>query len=119
MYSEQAKAAQQEYQQKLAEQEGVFGKAGVAFKETLTTPELMASQLPESLLSMLGGRGVAKVGEAVRKQPPEVCRRAGEKALGEAAERLGAERVAKLKELLAGRKPSVLSRVLLLCRAQA
>ncbi|NBW11238.1 MAG: hypothetical protein EBR82_24725 [Caulobacteraceae bacterium] len=103
LYTEQAQAAQKEFQQKLAEQEGIAGQAGVAFKETLTTPELLTSQLPESLLSMIGGRGIVKGAEKLIKGvAPEFVKEAGEKAVGKAAEKLGAERVAKLKEFTGG-----------------
>lgn len=103
LYTEQAQAAQKELAKKLAEQDGFFGEAGTAFKETLTTPELMTSQLPESLLSIIGGRGLVKAGETVLKAAaPQVVKEAGERAVQRAAEKIGEKGVEKISKISGG-----------------
>jgi Large polyvalent protein associated domain 38 len=80
-YSEQAKAAQQAFAEKLAKEKTFLGEAGTAIGETLTTPELLTSNLPESLASMVGGRGIANVlAKGAKRIAPELTEAAGERA---------------------------------------
>lgn len=104
LYSKESEVARQEFAKKLAEQEGSpFGEAGVAFKETLTTPELMTTQLPESLLSIIGGRGLVGFGGKVLKAAtPQVVKEAGERAVQRAAEKIGEEGVEKIAKISGG-----------------
>jgi hypothetical protein len=81
LYSEQSKAAQKNLAKKLEESTSLLDEAGIAARETLTTPELLASYGPEALSSIVGGRllgtGLAKVGKAVA---PKLAEAAGERA---------------------------------------
>jgi len=81
LYSEQSKAAQKNLAKKLEESTSLLDEAGIAARETLTTPELLASYGPEALSSLVGGRFLGnvftKVGKAVA---PKLAEAAGERA---------------------------------------